>query len=88
MNNEEINQSIEALHTEISQLNTADTTVKDRLLLLISDLEEQMKDPDSLERRKTTAQSLPTLIEQFESDHPQVTGTLSRLLTTLSGMGI
>lgn len=88
MNNAEINQSIEALHTEISQLNTADTTVKDRLLLLISDLEEQMKDPGSLERRKTTAQSLPTLIEQFESDHPQVTGTLSRLLTTLSGMGI
>lgn len=88
MSNEDINQSIEALHTEISQLDTTDKTVKDRLLSLITELEEQMQNPDSPERRKTTAQSLPTLIEQFESDHPQVTDTLSRLLTTLSGMGI
>ncbi|MGI8934079.1 DUF4404 family protein [Leptolyngbya sp. BC1307] len=88
MSNEEINQSIEALHTEISQLNTTDKAVKDRLLSLVTDLEDQIQNPDSPERRKTTAQGLPTLIEQFESDHPRVTDTLSRLLTTLSGMGI
>ncbi|MGD1863593.1 MAG: DUF4404 family protein [Phormidesmis sp.] len=31
---------------------------------------------------------MPTLIEQFEAEHPKVTDTLSRLLNTLSGMGI
>ncbi len=88
MNNQEISQSIEALHIEIDRLNTPDTTVKDRLLSLIADLEDQLQNPDSSESRETTAQSLPALIEQFESDHPKVTDTLSRLLTTLSGMGI
>lgn len=88
MSESEINQSLEALHTEISKLQGPDTEVKETLLALIKDVEKQLQDPGSSEHKAATVQKLPTLIEQFEADHPQVTNTLGRLLTTLSGMGI
>lgn len=88
MSKEEIGKSIEALHAEIEQLDTPDPAVKEKLLALIEGMEKQIQDPDSPEHKAATTQQLPGLIEQFEADHPQVTATLSRLLTTLSGMGI
>ena len=88
MSKEEISSSIAALHAEIEKLDTPDTAVKEKLLALIEGMEKQIQEPDSLEHRAATERELPGLIEQFEADHPQVTATLSRLLTTLSGMGI
>ncbi len=88
MSKEEIGKSIAALHAEIEQLDTPDAAVKEKLLTLIEGMEKQLQDPESPEHKTATAQQLPGLIEQFEADHPQVTATLSRLLTTLSGMGI
>lgn len=88
MSEAEINQSLVTLHTEIAKLQTTDTTTKETLLALIKDVENQLQNPDSPEHKEATVQKLPTLIEQFEADHPQVTTALGRLLTTLSGMGI
>ena len=88
MSEAEINQSLEALHAEIGKLQTPDTQTKETLLALINDVEKQLQNPDSDEHKDTAVQKLPTLIEQFEADHPQVTTALGRLLTTLSGMGI
>lgn len=88
MSKEEINQSIEALHAEIAQLDTPDAAIKEKLLALISDVEKQVENPDSLEHKEANLQNLPTLIEQFESEHPKVTTTLGRLLNTLSSLGI
>lgn len=88
MSKEEVNQSLEALHTEINQLDTPDTAVREKLLALISDVERQMQNPESAEHKAANLQNLPTLIAQFESDHPKVTTTLGKLLNTLSSMGI
>ncbi|MEL6490911.1 MAG: DUF4404 family protein [Cyanobacteria bacterium J06555_13] len=88
MSTEDVSQSIEALHAEINRLDTPDAAVKEKLLALITDVEKQLEDPESEEHKNANLQTLPTLIEQFESDHPKVTSTLSRLLNTLSGMGI
>ncbi|KPQ37707.1 MAG: protein of unknown function (DUF4404) [Phormidesmis priestleyi Ana] len=82
----EIGASIAALHAEIEKLDTPDTAVKAKLLTLIGDLEQQLQNPQ--EKSEAATQQLPALIEQFEVDHPQITATLGRLLTTLSGMGI
>lgn len=87
MSQAEISQSIEALHAEIAQLASTDVAVKEKLLALIKDIETQLDNPQNQDRDQTV-QDLPTLIEQFEADHPRVTANLSRLLTTLSGMGI
>jgi Domain of unknown function (DUF4404) len=88
MSKEDVNKSLEALHAEIDKLETPDATVKEKLLSLIDDIEKQLQNPDSTDHKGVAATKLPSLIEQFESDHPQVTDTLGRLLTTLSGMGI
>lgn len=88
MSKEDVNKSLEALHAEIDKLETPDATVKEKLLSLIDDVEKQLHNPDSAAHKGAATQKLPSLIEQFESDHPQVTDTLGRLLTTLSGMGI
>jgi len=88
MSQADVNQSLEVLHAELSQLDTPDTVVKDRLLKLIEDVEKQLENPEDSAHKQTNLQTLPTLIEQFESDHPNVTRALSKLLNTLSGMGI
>jgi len=88
MSKEAINQSIEALHAEINQLDTPNSDVKAKLLSLIEEVEKQLQDPENTEHKDANLKALPTLIEQFEAEHPKVTETLSRLLNTLSGMGI
>ncbi len=88
MSQADVDQSLESLRAEINQLNTPDTAVKDKLLQLIGSVEKQLQDPEDSAHKQTNLQTLPTLIEQFESEHPTVTRTLSKLLNTLSSMGI
>ena len=88
MSKADIQKSIAALHAEIDRLETADSTVKEKLLALIGDVEKQLDTPEGPQANSAAVKSLPSLIEQFESDHPQVTDTLGRLLNTLSSMGI
>ncbi len=91
MSQADLAQSLAALHAEIDKLEATDIAVKEKLLVLIDDIEKQMQVPDgqmtSRSQPKVT-QKLPELIEQFELEHPQITNSLNRLLTTLSGMGI
>ena len=88
MSQEEVGKSIQELHAEISRLSNTDAAVKEKLLALIHDVETQLDNPQDQETRDKTVQSLPTLIEQFEVEHPKVTANLSRLLNTLSSIGI
>lgn len=91
MSQADLAQSLAALHTEIDKLEATDSAVKEKLLALIDDVEKQMQaadDPLSVSSEPKATQKLPELIEQFELEHPQITNSLNRLLTTLSGMGI
>ena len=88
MSKAEIGKSLEALHAEVEKLDTPDAAVKAKLLTLIGDLEQQLQNPENLSQSVAATKQIPALIEQFEADHPQMTATLGRLLTTLSGMGI
>ncbi len=91
MSQADLAQSLAALHAEIDKLEATDTAVKEKLLALIGDIEKQMQAPDgqlTTSSQPKATQKLPELIEQFELEHPQITNSLNRLLTTLSGMGI
>ncbi len=91
MSQADLAQSLAALHAEIDQLEAADVAVKEKLLALIDDIEKQVQAPSgqlSSSSQPQATQRLPELIEQFELEHPQITNSLNRLLTTLSGMGI
>ena len=88
MSQEEIGKSIQALHNEIDQLADTDVAAKEKLLALIHEVETQLENPQAKDTHHKTVQKLPNLIEQFEAEHPKVTANLSRLLNTLSGMGV
>jgi hypothetical protein len=55
---------------------------------LIDDLEQQIQDLDNPGHRATMRDRRATLIEQFESKHPSITGMLDQIMTSLAGMGV
>ena len=93
MSKEELRRSLDALEAELANVS-AETSVKARITHLIEDIERQIGEPESSEHHlgfehgEMAQQKLPTLIEQFEADHPRVTENLNSLMVTLSGMGI
>ncbi len=88
MSKENLRQSLDELHTELDQLTAIDAAIKERMEHLIADIERQLEEPDDLEHGRNAQQKLPTLIEQFEAEHPKLTERLNGLMVTLSGMGV
>jgi hypothetical protein len=88
MNKEDLQKTLERLRCEISALGPDAGPVKDRVNCLINDLEQQLHDLDNPGHRATMRDRLATLIEQFESKHPAITGMLDQIMTSLAGMGI
>ncbi len=85
MSDERIRQSIEALRAEIDRLGVGDEDARERLDALIADLERQLGQSAST---PDLDRSVQEMIEQFEVEHPRITGVLNDLMVTLSGMGI
>ena len=88
MNKEDLHETLERLRCELSVLGPEAGPVKDRVNSLINDLEQQFQDLDNPGHRATMRDRLATLIEQFESRHPAITGMLDQIMTTLGGMGV
>ncbi len=84
MNKEELQQQLDVLHARLGELDTS----RERLSQLIHDLERQLENPDDDENKDSVMQKIPNLIEQFEVEHPSITGTLNRIMVALSDMGI
>ena len=84
-NNIEFNNSIEKLHQEIQRLdkNEVDTS---RLLEIIGNIEKVnlAKTPE----RSSLSHKITSAIEEFEVEHPRITGILNELMVTLGGLGI
>ena len=87
MSKEKISASIELLRAEIANLKVEDTTAKARLDRLVAELESGLAEPEPASDA-TLNESVKELIEQFEVEHPRITGVLNDLMVTLSGMGI
>ena len=88
MNKEDLHETLEQLRCELSTLGPEAAPVKDRVNSLINDLEQQFQDLENPGHRATMRDRLVTLIEQFESKHPSITGMLNQIMTTLAGMGV
>ena len=88
MNKEDLHKTLERLRCELSALGPEAGPVKDRVNSLINDLEQQLQDLDNPGHRATMRDRLATLIEQFESQHPAITGMLDQIMTGLAGMGV
>lgn len=87
--NEKIDQTIEILRTEISQLDgEAYIDSKQRLQQLLADLESQQQGDITHGGYDELVNRLKDAITHFEVSHPTLTGVLNELMMTLSNMGI
>ena len=88
MSKHELRDALTQLYAEIEKLQDEDSEVKDRLNELIKDIEEQIEGEGDELHADTLIDKLQLQIEQFETEHPRVTGILNQLMLTLSNMGI
>ena len=88
MDNEDLQKTLERLRCELNALGPEAGPVKDRVNSLIDDLEQQIHDLDNPRHRATMRDRLATLIEQFESQYPSITGMLDQIMTSLASIGV
>ena len=84
----ELQKSLQALQTELDKLEGTDEEIRNRAARLIVDIERQLENPDDTEHKDSLLEKIPKLIDQFEVEHPRITGIMNRIMMTLSDMGI
>lgn len=88
MDEKQLKGQLSELSAAIDQLQGVDTE-KDKLSVLIDDINRQLDQPLLTEGDPDTlAEQVDSLISSFESEHPAVAGILNNIMTTLSSMGI
>ena len=88
MSEQDLYEALERLHAEIERLGEKDAVLKQRLNELIVDVEKQIQGEVDEEQAAGLIDKLQQQVEQFEAQHPQVTGILNQIMLTLSNMGI
>lgn len=87
MEREELKQSLEGLRSEIRKLGEDDEPIKGRMKRLVADLERQVEGAGDSEH-EGLIENVRDYIEQFEVEHPRLTGMLNRVMVALSNLGI
>lgn len=87
MSREELDQSLDALRAEVAKLDESDSS-KARLNSIITNVERHADDAIDDAEDESVVEQVQSHIEQFETEHPGVTGILNRIMVTLSNIGI
>ena len=88
MPKEELKNSLQQLHAEVRALGDNDELAKSRMSSLVADLERQLENTGTDEHSSQLLDSIRLHIEQFEVEHPRLTGVLNRVMVALSNLGI
>jgi hypothetical protein len=90
MDNQELRKLIEQLHAEIQNTHTVDKTGQELLVHLESDIRELLDRAEVSNEavRPSTLRRLEDGLEHFEATHSALTALLSKLLESLSNVGI
>ena len=90
MDDQELRELIEKLHTEIQNAQNVDEKGQELLLHLESDIRELLNRTIKIGApvRPSTIRRLEEGLDQFEVTHPALTLLLSKLLESLSNVGI
>lgn len=88
MNKQELRDTLESLRQDLANLKFREPQARDRVQQLISAIERQIENSDDAEGSEAVRQDLSGAISQFESEHPTLAGTLGRIASSLSTMGI
>ena len=79
---------LERLRSEVNKVAEENTDAKDKLNILISDIEKKLNEPDDQAHHTTLVKNIKDAISQFETEHPRATAILNDIMVTLSNMGI
>lgn len=87
MSKEDVQESIARLKAEVNALDASKAAVKKRVNSLIRDLERQLESADEVDHGPMI-ERVGNVVDQFEAEHPAITGILNGIMTSLSNMGI
>ena len=90
MEDQELRKLIEELHAEIQNTHSVDKKGQELLLHLEADIQELLSRADGAVTplHPTTIQRMEDGLSHFEVTHPALTSLLSRLMESLSNVGI
>ncbi len=89
MTAEEIQQTLAALHVELSHVSEVDDATRQRLEDVNADIDRILAAKGrSEEPAAPIAENLQDLVAQFGAQHPKLTATVQQLVDRLSEIGI
>ncbi len=88
MTNTKLHEELERLRSEVNRLTDDNIDAKEKLNLLISDIEKKLEKPSDEAHHRNLIEDIRNTINQFETDHPRATAILNDIMVTLSNMGI
>ena len=88
MSKEDLKQTLDRLRGDVSNLTFKDPASAERVERLMASLERQLTNTATASDRDSLLEDLPSTLAQLEVEHPNLTAALSRVITTLSSMGI
>jgi hypothetical protein len=90
MVDQELNELLEQLHSEIENTETVDEKGQELLRDIGTDIRELLERSEGsrIQIQPSTIQRLEETIEYLEITHPNLTTILSRVLETLGGAGV
>ena len=88
MTNTKLQEELEKLREEANNIAVGNDEAREKLNLLISDIEKKLEAPADEIDRKDLLQGIKDAIGQFESEHPRATAILNDIMITLGNMGI
>ena len=83
-----IHEGLERLRSDVNRLTDDNIDVKEKLNLLISDVEIKLDGPFEETHHRDLTENISNSINQFETDHPRATAIFNDIMVTLSNMGI
>jgi len=88
MNDTKLQSELEKLRREANNLTSDNNAAREKLNLLINDIEIKIDKPADEEHHHHLVRGIKEAIHQFEADHPRATAILNDIMVSLSNMGI
>lgn len=83
-----VKELLDELRKEIDALESDDERARFHLQSVIRDIEHQLDNSDESVNRAYVIKGLRSLVEEFEVEHPRMTGIANDIMMMLSNMGV
>jgi len=88
MPEKKIRDDIEKLRTEIKNLSADEDTPKEKLEILLLDIESGLETEMQNKKQSELLAGLKESVNHFETEHPRTTAIINDIMMALSNMGI